>query len=104
TYEIVGSGLHREPAFIGVVLAIQGIGAVIGAVAAPRLVRRGGEIGAAGVGMLVFSLGTTLLTSGTLAVVIAGKILFGFGIPVIVVELYTLLQRTTPDSLQGRAY
>ncbi|HEX5617894.1 MAG TPA: MFS transporter [Solirubrobacteraceae bacterium] len=104
TYEIAGTGLHREPAFIGVLLAIQGIGAVAGSVAAAPLVRRVGEIGAAGLAMIVFSLGTTLLTSGTLAVVVAGKILFGFGIPVIVVALYTLLQRTTPGPLQGRTY
>jgi cyanate permease len=104
TYEIAGTGLHREPAFIGVLLAFQGVGAVVGAVAAARLVRRVGEIGTAGFGMLVFSLGTTLLTSGTLAVVVAGKILFGVGIPVIVVALYTLLQRTTPGPLQGRTY
>jgi MFS family permease len=104
TYEITGAGLHREAAFVGVLLAVQGIGAVIGAVAAAPLVRRAGEIAAAGVGMLVFSLGTTLLMSGTLAVVLAGKILFGFGIPVMVVALYTLLQRTTPGPLQGRTY
>ena len=104
TYEVTGTGLHREPAFIGVLLAFQGIGAVAGSVAAARLVRRSGEIAAAGLGMIVFSLGTTLLTSSTLAVVIAGKILFGVGIPVIVVALYTLLQRTTPGPLQGRTY
>jgi MFS family permease len=104
TYEIAGTGLHRAPAFIGVLLAFQGIGAIAGAVAAAPLIRRAGEIPAAGLGMLVFSLGTTLLTSGTLAVVLAGKILFGVGIPVIVVALFTLLQRTTPGELQGRTY
>jgi MFS family permease len=104
TYEVAGTGLHREPAFIGVLLAIQGIGAVVGSIVAAPLVRRVGEIAAAGLAMIVFSLGTTLLTSGTLAVVVAGKILFGFGIPVIVVALYTLLQRTTPGPLQGRTY
>jgi hypothetical protein len=52
----------------------------------------------------VFSFGTTLLTSGTLAIVLAGKILFGVGIPLIVVALFTLLQRTTPGPLQGRTY
>jgi MFS family permease len=104
TFEIVGAGLHRDAAFVGVLLAFQGIGAIAGAVTAAPLVRRSGEIPAAGLGMLVFSLGTTLLTSGTLAVVIAGVILFGIGIPVIVVALYTLLQRTTPGPLQGRTY
>jgi MFS family permease len=104
TFEIAGTGLHRAPGFVGVLIAIQGIGAVAGAVTAATLVRRAGEIPVAGLGMLVFSFGTTLLTSGTLAVVLIGKVLFGVGIPWIVVALFTLLQRTTPEPLQGRVY
>jgi MFS family permease len=104
TFEIAGTGLHRDAGFVGVLIAFQGIGAVAGAMSAARLVARAGELPVAGLGMLVFSLGTTLLTSGTLAVVLAGKILFGVGIPLIVVALFTLLQRTTPGPLQGRTY
>jgi hypothetical protein len=44
-----------------VLLAFQGIGAVIGAVTAAALVRRAGEIPAAGLGMIVFSLGEILV-------------------------------------------
>jgi hypothetical protein len=54
--------------------------------------------------MLVFSIGVSLLMSGTMPVVLAGLVLFGTGIPWIVVALYTLLQRTTPGPLQGRVY
>jgi MFS family permease len=104
TFEIAGAGLGREPGFVGVLIAIQGVGAVVGAVTAAALVRRAGEIAVAGLGMIVFSLGTTLLTSGALAVVVAGKLLFGVGLPWIVVALFTLLQRTTPGPLQGRTY
>jgi len=104
TFEIVGTGLGREPGFVGVVIAVQGVGAVVGAVTAAALVRRLGEIAVAGLGMIVFSFGTTLLTSGALAVVLTGIVLFGVGIPWIVVALFTLLQRTTPGALQGRTY
>jgi MFS family permease len=104
TFEIAGTGLHRDPSFAGVLIAIQGVGAVVGAVTAAALIRRAGEIPLAGLGMIVFSFGTTLLTSGTLGVVVMGKILFGIGIPWIVVALFTLLQRTTPGPLQGRVY
>jgi MFS family permease len=104
TFEIAGTGLGRDASFVGVLLAFQGIGAVAGAVAAAALIRRVGEIPVAGLGMIVFSLGTTLLTSGSLIFVLVGIVLFGVGIPWLVVALFTLLQRTTPGSLQGRTY
>ena len=104
TFEIVDTGLHRDTGFVGVLIAVQGVGAVVGALTAATLVRRAGEIAVAGLGMIVFSLGTTLLTSGTMVVVLGGLVLFGAGIPWIVVALFTLLQRTTPGPLQGRTY
>ena len=104
TFEVAGTGLHRAPSFVGVIIAFQGIGSVAGAAVAATLVRRVGEGPLAAAGMLVFSLGTTLLTSGSLAVVLVGIVLFGVGIPWIVVALFTLLQRSTPGPLQGRVY
>jgi MFS family permease len=104
TFEVVDVGLDREAAFIGVLLAMQGVGAVAGAAFAAALVRRAGEIAAASLGLLVFSFGTTLQTSGSLAVVLAGLVLFGIGVPLVLVALFTLLQRSTPAALQGRVY
>jgi MFS family permease len=103
-FEVAGAGLGRDPGFVGVLIAVQGVGAVAGAVTAAALVRRLGEGYVAGLGMLVFSLGVTLETSGSLAVVVPGVVLFGVGIPWIVVALFTLLQRSTPGPLQGRVY
>ena len=104
TFEVAGTGLGRDATFVGVLITVQGIGAVAGALTAAALVRRAGEGPVAGLGMVVFSVGVTLLTSGTLSVVLAGLVLFGIGIPWIVVALFTLLQRTTPGPLQGRVY
>ncbi len=104
TFEVAGRGLHRDPSFVGVLIAVQGVGAVVGAASAAALVRRLGEGHVAAVGMLVFSLGVTLLTGSSLAVVLPGIVLFGIGIPLIVVALFTLLQRLTPGTLQGRTY
>jgi hypothetical protein len=87
-----------------VLLAVQGVGAIAGAAGAAPLVRRAGELPVAALGLLVFSLGTTLQTSGSLAVVLAGLILFGVGVPLVLVALFTLLQRSTPAALQGRVY
>jgi MFS family permease len=104
TFEIVDVGLDRDAAFVGVLLAVQGVGAIGGATAAAGLVRRAGERRAAAFGLLVFSLGTSLQTSGSLLVVLAGLVLFGIGVPVVLVALFTLLQRSTPAPLQGRVY
>lgn len=104
TFEVVDVGLDREAAFVGVLLAVQGVGAIFGALVAARLVRRAGEGPVAALGMIVFSLGVSLQVSGSLPVVLAGLVLFGVGVPLVVVALFTLLQRSTPAALQGRVY
>jgi MFS family permease len=104
TFEVASRGLGRAPSFVGVLIAVQGVGAVIGAATAAGLVRRFGEGYLAGAGMLVFSLGVTMLLSDSLPVVLAGKVVFGAGIPWLIVALFTLLQRLTPGPLQGRTY
>ena len=104
TFEVVDVGLDRDAAFVGVLLAMQGVGAIAGAAVAAPLVRRAGELPVAALGMIVFSLGTTLQISGSLPVVLAGLALFGIGVPWVLVALFTLLQRSTPAALQGRVY
>ncbi len=96
--------LHREVSFFGVLMAAQGVGAVTGALLATRAMRRIGESLLASAGMAVLAAGMLGLASPSLAVVLAAKALYGFGIPWIVIGAYTLLQRLTPRELQGRAY
>jgi MFS family permease len=96
--------LGRRDSFVGVLMAVQGVGAIAGALTATRVIARGGETAAAGIGMVVFAVGTLLLADSELPVVLAGQALFGLGLPWIVVALLTLLQRSTPSHLQGRAF
>jgi MFS family permease len=104
TYAVAGSGLHQRPAFVGVLVALQGIGALIGGPTAAMLVRRMGEGRLVAIGLLAAALGAMLEIPPALTPVIAGFILFGMAIPWIVVALISLTQRLSPNDLQGRAY
>lgn len=103
-YAIAGSGLHRPPAFVGVLVAVQGAGAVVGGLSAATLVRRAGEARLAGVALLGAGIGALLQIPPSLASVSAGLVLFGMAIPWLVVAVINLTQRLTPIELQGRAY
>jgi predicted MFS family arabinose efflux permease len=103
-YAIAGNGLHRPPAFVGVLVAVQGAGAVIGGLTAATLVRRSGEARLAGGALLVAGIGALLQIPPSLPSVSAGLVLFGMAIPWLVVAVINLTQRLTPNELQGRAY
>jgi MFS family permease len=103
-FAIVGQGLHRPPAFVGILIAIQGAGALLGGPTAAPLIRRIGESWLVGVAMLVAAAGAALCIPPALPVIIAGLVLLGMAIPWLVIAFMTLLQRRTPAELQGRAY
>jgi MFS family permease len=96
--------LGKPASFVGVLMAVQGIGAIAGALTATKVMRRRGEPALAGRGMTIFALGALLMADGLLPVVLLGKALFGLGLPWIVIGLITLLQRATPNPLQGRVF
>jgi MFS family permease len=103
-FAVVDDGLHRPPAFLGVLLAVQGAGAVAAGATAPALMARIGERGGCALGMALAAAGLPLLATSSLALVVAGAIVFGTGLSWILVGAVTLLQRSTPAHLQGRAY
>ncbi len=103
-YAIASNGLHRPAAFVGVLAAVQGAGAVIGGLSAAALVRRMGEGRLIGIAMLLAASGAALEIAPLLAPVIAGCVFFGAAIAWVVVGLITLAQRLTPPDLQGRVY
>jgi Na+/melibiose symporter-like transporter len=103
-YAITTDGLHRPAAFIGILGAVQGAGAVAGGISAAPLIRRLGEGRLVAVAMLVAAAGTALAILPLLPPVIAVAALFGTALPWLVVALITLAQRLTPPGLQGRVY
>ncbi|TQS42313.1 MFS transporter [Cryptosporangium phraense] len=94
--------LGRPPEFVGVVVAVQGIGAVLGGFAATWLIRVAGEVRTVIVGLGTFSAGTLTMIVSWLPAVVGGVVLAGFGLPLVLVGFVTSLQRSTSGALIGR--
>jgi MFS family permease len=103
-FAVVDNGLHRPATFLGVLLAVQGTGAVGAGASAPLMMARVGERRTCALGMGLAAAGLPLLATSSLALVLAGAMAFGAGLSWILVGAVTLLQRSTPAHLQGRAY
>ncbi|HET7174069.1 MAG TPA: MFS transporter [Nocardioidaceae bacterium] len=95
---------YGQPAsFVGVVVSVQGLGAVAGGLCSSYLIKRIGEISAIAGSLLIFAVGLAV-AAGTpvLGGFFAGTIILGFALPVFIVALTTLLQTRTPHRLMGR--
>lgn len=92
-----------DPAVLGLLMPLQGVGAVVGGLLSAWVVTRLGEGRAAALGMLLVAAGTVPLLGTSVWLAGAGLVVMGLGIPVVVVAFVTLRQRATPDELQGRA-
>jgi MFS family permease len=103
-FAVAGNGLHEPPAFVGVLVALQGLGAVLAGPTAAPMVRRIGECPLIALGLMLTAAGALLEIAPTPIGVLPGVVLFGFSLPWVLVGLTTLLQRLTPRELQGRVY
>ncbi len=94
---------ERPVEFVSVVVAVQGVGAVVGGLTATRWVRRFGEVGsvAAGILLLAVSLAVVAVTN-SLTVLLLDVPILGYSIPLTFVAFTTLIQRRTPLALMGR--
>jgi MFS family permease len=103
-FAITSNELHRSPSFIGVLMATQGVGALIGGPLSAPTMRKIGERWLCGVGLIGIVVGSLLLEGGSLIFVLIGAVFFGVALPPLIVGAYTLLQLRTPNELQGRAF
>jgi MFS family permease len=104
TWAVISDGLHRPPEFAGILQLAQGVGAITAGLFAAAAVTRYGETRVAGFGTAVFALGEACLVVPGLVPVLVGKTLIGGGLPMLIIAVITLLQRSAPDHLQGRVY
>ena len=93
----------KAATFVSVLVSVQGIGAVVGGLSSPRVVRRLGEVGAGVLGLVLLGASAIgMAVSPSVAWVLASITLFGVALPLLVVAYMTLLQRRTPQRLMGR--
>src|ERR671932_1572511 len=59
---LVDRGLHRPATFLGVIIGVEGAGAIVGGVAAPALLRRAGEMRVAGGGLVLAGVALGVMT------------------------------------------
>jgi MFS family permease len=93
----------KPPTFVGVVVAVQGVGAIVGGVTAARWVRRLGEAGTVTVSTALLALGLAVVAlTSTLWVTLAAVVIFGYSLPLTFIAFMTMLQKRTPQELMGR--
>lgn len=95
-------GLGIDTAALGILVPIQGAGAVLGGILSARIVTWLGEGRAVGCGMLLMAIGCLPTAWTSLPLVVVGMAVLGFSIPIIVVGFSTSRQKQTPPHLQGR--
>jgi MFS family permease len=95
-------GMQADAAVLGVLMPLQGAGAVAGGALSALVVTRFGEGRAAALGMVLVAIGTAPLLGPSVWLAGAGMVIMGIGLPIVVVSFVTLRQRSTPDELQGR--
>lgn len=96
-------GLGEKAAFLGVITSFQGAGSVVGGLVAGKAVDRLGETKSTGVGYALMGGGLLLCLLQNVPLFLAGVLVFGFGMPLVLVALGTAYHLFTPSRMQGRA-
>ncbi len=102
TVYALADGLDRPPGFIGVLVAVQGGGAILGGIGVSAAIRRVAELHLVAVGLSLIAVGTGLCTNPWTSGSLTGFFLIGAGLPTLTVAGATLLQRRTPNAMMGR--
>jgi len=98
----ITEALGRPPSFIAVLGTLQGVGSIAGGVTAGKLMRRIGEVRAAGLGVALFALGDLCWLFLSLPLIMVSMAIAGLGIVWAVVAISTAYQRRSAITMQGR--
>ncbi len=93
----------RPASFVGVIVSVQGVGAVCGGLSSAWIIRRLGEAESISLSLVLFAAGLAIAAAVPwLWGFFLGIVVLGLALPVFIVALNTLLQRRTPQHLMGR--
>lgn len=101
-FALIDEGLHRAPAFLGILSTAQGLGAVAGGVVVGVTMRRLGELSTIAWALVALGVGVGLLATAELTVVLIAAMCIGVAVSFYNVAFVTLIQRRTDVSMQGR--
>jgi predicted MFS family arabinose efflux permease len=101
-FAVIAQGLHRSPAFLGVLTSLQGTGALAGGILAGPVMRRTSERALVAGGLTACAATALLLITAVLPLVLVASAMLGVCIVWINVGAITLIQRRTPGVLLGR--
>lgn len=93
-FAVVDDGLGRPAAFLGVLAAIQGAGSVIAGFAVGPLLRRWNGPTVITAGTLLVVVGLVARATGSVPVVVLGSACVGAGLPAVIATSITQAQRT----------
>jgi MFS family permease len=102
-YAMTDAGLHRPPAFVAVLYAVQGSGSIAAGLVSGAVMRRLPERAFAATGLMLFAAGATVRAVPSLPVCIIGTLAIGIGLPWVIVAAFTAVQQHTEPALVGRA-
>ena len=101
-FSVVTVGLHHSASFVGVLMTVQGVGAVAGGLLAAPLLGRMTEPMLTGLGLCTAAVAVLLLTLPNVATALVAMVLAGLVGPWVSVAATTALQRRTPAAVLGR--
>jgi MFS family permease len=101
-FAVIAQGLHRRPEFLGVLVSLQGVGALAGAALAAPVMRRTSERALIAGGLAMCAVASLLLITASLPLILVAGAALGVCLVWINVGAVTLIQRRTPGALLGR--
>lgn len=101
-FAVIDRGLHRPPAFLGVIASLQGVGAIVAGLATGAVMRRVGQLRTVALASLVAGVALGVFGTGVLPLVLAGGFGFGLAGTLYNTAYLTVMQTRTPLEMQGR--